>query len=138
MHGWALLRRIWPLGLLALAACASLAPAPPATQAEVFIYRRAIAPDAGPVHIYDGEKDLGWLPGGRYLSYLADPGPRVFRTIHPGTANLPYATSLTAGRTYFLLVYILGDQRSGQPTLTQMDAASATAQIKDLKALTPP
>ena len=134
--GW--LRKLWPLGLLALAACASLAPAPPPPQAQVVVYRRAIAPDAGPLHIYDGEKDLGMLPGGSYLNYLADPGPRIFRAVRPGTTNLPYATSLVAGRRYYLLAYILGDQRRGQPALTQMDAATAAAQIKNLKAIPPP
>lgn len=131
------MRQLWPLLLLLLGACATVAPpsAPPPTQAQVFIYRRAIAPGVRPVHIYDGKKDVGWLPGGSYLDYLADPGPRVFRAVLPGNIDLPYATSLVAGRTYYLLVYTLGDQRTGQATLTQMDSASAIAQIEGLKAV---
>ncbi|HEV2111567.1 MAG TPA: hypothetical protein VGT99_09455 [Gammaproteobacteria bacterium] len=90
------------------------------------------------MHIFDGQKDIGALTYGTYLDYTAATGPRVFKAIVAGSGSMPYATTLNGGRTYYFLAYFLGDQIRGEPALTPMDAATATAQIKDLKPANPP
>ena len=127
--------RLWPLLLLALCACAIVQapPSAPPGKALVYAYRRAIPIGPATVHVFDGGKDVGALSGGTYLDFIADPGPRVFRAVVAGSSSMPYGTTLDAGRTYYFLVYLLGDQLRGIPALTPMDAASASAQVKDLK-----
>ena len=135
------MRRLWPLALLLLSACASLNQGPPSVppdKAHVYIYRRAVPFGPTEMRIYDGQKPLGVLTGGSYLDYLADPGTRVFKAVGAGAGSMPYATTLSGGRTYYLLAYFLGDQSKGDAALTPMDAATATTQMKDLKAISPP
>ena len=133
--------RLWPLALLILSACASLnqgSPSVPPDKAHVYIYRRAVPFGPTEMQVYDGQKPLGVLTGGSYLDYLADPGTRVFKAVAIGTGSMPYATTLAGGRTYYLLAYFLGDQSKGDAALTPTDAVTAAAQMKDLKALSPP
>ena len=134
-------QRAWPLLLLFLGACATLAPGPapvPADKARVYIYRRAVPIGPVTLHIFDGQKDIGALSYGTYLDYTADTGPRVFKAIVAGSGSMPYATTLNGGRTYFFLAYFLGDQIRGEPALTPMDAVTATDQMKGLKPANPP
>lgn len=136
------MKRLWPILLLLVSACSTLHEAPitgvPSGKAHVYIYRRTVAFGPASVHVYDGQTDKGWLISGNYLDYLTDPGPRAFRALVPGSTDRPYATTLESGRTYYLLVYILGDQLHGEPAITPMDPATGSAQIKSLKLVTPP
>lgn len=90
------------------------------------------------MQIFDGQKPLGTLTSGSYLDFMADPGTRVFKAAAAGSGTMPYATTLAGGRTYYFLAYFLGAQTKGDAALTPMDAATATAQMKDLKAVSPP
>jgi len=135
------LRRLWPIALLLLSACASLNQAPPSVppdKAHVYIYRRAVPFGPAGMQVYDGQKPLGVLTGGSYLDYMTDPGTRVFKTVAANSGSMPYATTLAGGRTYYFLAYFLGDQSRGSAALTPMDEVTATAQMKDLKAISPP
>jgi hypothetical protein len=134
------MRRLWPIALLLLSACASLnqAPSVPIDKAHVYIYRRAVPFGPAEMQVYDGQKPLGVLIGGSYLDYMADPGTRVFKALAPGSGNMRYATTLAGGRTYYFLAYFLGAQTKGDAALTPMDAATAAAQMKDLKVVNPP
>lgn len=129
------MQRFWPLLLVVLSACASLQgpPAPPPGKTQVYIYRRALPIGPAAIHIFGGGKDLGALSGGTYLGFLTDPGPEVFKAVVAGARSIPYGTTLDGGHTYYFLVYLLGDQMRGIPTLAPMDAATAAAQMKGLK-----
>lgn len=134
------MRRLWPVLFLLLGACATLTPGPPpvpADKALVYVYRRAVPVGPATLHIFDGQKDIGALAYGTFLDYTADPGPRAFKAVVAGSGSMPYATTLSGGRTYYFLAYILGDELRDEPALTPMDAATATAQMKDLKPAVP-
>jgi hypothetical protein len=141
-HSWeVLVRKLWPIALLLLSACASLNQTPlsvPPDKAHVYIYRRAVPFGPAEMQIYDGQKDLGILTSGSYMDFMADPGTRVFKALAPGSGNMPYATTLAGGRTYYFLAYFLGEQSIGNAALTPMDSTTATAQMKDLKPATKP
>lgn len=135
------MRRIWPIVLLLLSACASLNQGPPpvpADKAHVYIYRRAVPFGPTEMQIYDGQKGLGTLTSGSYMDLMADPGTRVFKAVAADSGSMPYATTLAGGRTYYFLAYFLGEQSKGDAALTPMDAATATAQMKGLKVISPP
>ena len=135
------MRRLWPIALLLLSACATLTQAPPsapADKAHVYIYRRAIPFGPAEMQIYDGQKLLGTLAIGSYLELMADPGTRVFKAVAADSGSMPYATTLSGGRTYYFLAYFLGEQARGNAALTPMDASTASAQMKGLKVASPP
>lgn len=131
------MRRFWiGLGLL-LAGCAELPPAAPPGKALVHFYRRAIPLGPANLVLVDDRRTLGSLPDGTYLDYVADPGPRVFKAMAPGTSSIPYATTLVAGQVYYLMVYFLGDQARGNAAVTPMDAATAAKHMASLKPAPP-
>jgi len=119
--------------LLLLAGCAAIPPAVPPDKALVHIYRRAQPPNPADIAVFDGTRQIGALPEGSYLDYLTDPGPRVFKAEAPNAGNIPYATSLAAGQTYWFMVYILGDQLRGNAAIAPMDQATAEKQMATLK-----
>lgn len=134
--------------LLFLAACASappavVAPSAPATpavpagKALVHLYRRAIPLGPATLSIYDGPTLVGTLTSGTYFQYQADPGPRSLKAIGPGAGTIPYATSFRAGQEYWFMVYFLGNQESGNATITPVDAATAQAALLPLKPANP-
>jgi hypothetical protein len=132
--------------LLFLAACASAPPpvatpsalpAAPPTQAVVHLYRRAIPLGPATLSIYDGATLVGALQSGTYLNYLAAPGPRSLKAIGPGAGTIPHATSFRAGQEYYFMVYFLGNQQSGNATITQVDADTARAALATLKPAAP-
>jgi len=130
--------------LLLLAACASTPPvsAPSAptvesTKALVHVYRRAIPLGPATLSIYDGQTLVGTLTSGTWFQYLADPGPRSLKAIGPGAGSIPHATSFRAGQEYYFMVYFLGNQDTGNATITQVDAATAQAALSTLKPATP-
>lgn len=131
--------------LLLLAACASApppvvipsAPAVPATKAMVHFYRRAIPLGPATLSIYDGQTLVGSLTSGTYFQYLADPGPRSLKAVGPGAGSILHATSFRAGQEYYFMVYFLGNQDTGNATVTQVDAATAQAALATLKPATP-
>ena len=126
------MRRLWILLPLILTACASL---PPPGKAEVYLYRRAVplaqSQDTG-ITVYDGSTKLGTLQDGSYLHDYVDPGPRAFRATAVSRNTIPYATTLKAGQTCYLLVYSLGDQASGDIAITPVDQDTAQAQLASL------
>ena len=125
------MRRLWLLLPFLLAACATL---PLPDKAQVILYRRAL-PLAPPMDmaVYDGSRVVGALQDGSYLRYYASPGPRVFRAVAVSRNSIPYGTTLKAGQTYYLMVYSLGDQSSGDIAITPIDQATAATQIAGLK-----
>lgn len=144
------MRKFGFLLLSLLAACSSLRPAetatpPPTatavapipTQAIVHFYRRGVP--VGPIYmtLYDGGNRIGDLIRGTYLDYDTAPGPRVFKATGAGAGSIPYATSLKAGQSYYLLVYFLGSPQQGNAAITPMDPATATAQMAPLKPAQP-
>jgi hypothetical protein len=122
--------------LLTLAGCALLQPAPvaPPDKALVYAYRQA-APlgPGGDIQLSDGKEQAASLPGGSYTFFYAQPGPRVLKAESPGMSSLPYATSFSAGQTYYLLIYVLGDQAAGEVRVAPVDASTAHFEMKDLK-----
>ena len=127
-----------------LAACASApplttpsAPAVPADKALVHVYRRAIPLGPNDLSIYDGQALVGTLASGTWFQYLADPGPRSLKAIGSGTGSIPHATSFRAGQEYYFMVYFLGNQESGNATITQVDAATAQSVLASLKPASP-
>jgi hypothetical protein len=68
---------------------------------------------------------------------MADPGTRVFKAMAANSGNMPYATTLSGGHTYYFLAYFLGEESQGNAALTPMDASTATTQMKDLKVVNP-
>jgi len=133
--------------LLLLAACASAppvttpsapaAPTVPADKALVHMYRRAIPLGPGILSIYDGNALVGSLTSGTYFQYLADPGPRSLQAIGQGAGSIPHAASFRAGQEYYFMVYFLGDQDTGNATITQVDTATAQAALASLKPAAP-
>jgi len=130
--------------LLLLAACATTPPVTtpavpptPSTKAVVHIYRRAIPLGPTTLSIYDGNALVCSLASGTYFQYLADPGPRSLKAVGQGAGSVPYATSFHAGQDYYLMVYFLGDQDTGNATITQVDAATAQAVLATLKPANP-
>jgi hypothetical protein len=122
--------------LLALAGCALLKPSPVAVpdKALVYAYRQALAlGPAGDMQLLDGKDLVATLPAGSYTYFYALPGPRVLKGESPGMSSLPYATSFAAGQTYYLLVYVLGDQTTGDVHVAPMDASTAHFQMQNLK-----
>jgi hypothetical protein len=113
------------------------APAVPATQALVHIYRRAIPLGPATLSIYDGAALVGGLTSGTYLQYQAEPGPRSLKAVGQGAGSIPHATTFRAGQEYYFMVYFLGNQESGNATITQVDAATAQAALTSLKPATP-
>ena len=83
--------------------------------------------------VFDSASLIGTLPEGTYLDYYADPGPNIFKAMAPGADTIPYATSLVAGQTYYLMVYFYGDQTRGAAAITPVDAVTATRQMVTLK-----
>ena len=142
------MRRLVVLGLLLLmAACASAppattpaaptAPAFPPTKALVHVYRRAIPLGPATLSIYDGAALVGSLASGTYFDYQADPGPRSLKAVGAGAGSIPHATTFRAGQEYWFMVYFLGDQDTGNATITQVDAATAQAILATLKPAAP-
>jgi hypothetical protein len=139
------MRRLVLVGLaLFLAACATTppattpaAPAKASTQATVHIYRRAIPLGPVTLSIYDGDALVGSVASGTYFQYLADPGPRSLKAVGPGAGSVPYATSFRAGQDYYLMVYFLGNQDTGNATITQVDTTTAQAALASLKPANP-
>jgi hypothetical protein len=133
------------LSLLLLAACAShpVAPSAPAIpvsppdKAMVHVYRRAIPLGPATLSVYDGQTLVGRLISGTYFQYLADPGPRSLKAVGLGAGSIPHATSFRAGQEYYFMVYFLGNQDTGNATITQVDAATAQAVLASLKPATP-
>lgn len=125
------MRRLWILLPLILTACASLPPG----KAEVYLYRRAVPLGQSRltgITVYDGNTRVGTLQDGSYLHYYADPGPRAFRATAVSRDTIPYATTLKAGQTCYLLVYSLGGQAGGDIAITPVDQATAQAQLASL------
>jgi hypothetical protein len=86
------------------------------------------------VEIYDGKQLMGGLPPGSYLFFYAPPGPRVFKAMAPGTiGSIPYATTLNAGQTYYFLIYLLGDQLTGNVSIAPADSQTANMAMASLK-----
>ena len=131
------MRRLWPILFLLMTACASMTQVP-ADKAHVLVYRRAVPFGPAEMHIFDGVRDMGILTDGTYLDFMADPGPRAFKAVAPNTGSMPYATTLSGGRTYYFLAYFLGDQSRGDAALTPMDEDTAKTQMANLKLVTPP
>jgi hypothetical protein len=145
------MRRLFLSGLLLfLAACASApptntpatpavpaAPVIPATQALVHVYRRAIPLGPVTLSIYDGAVLVGSLTSGTWFQYLADPGPRSLKAVGPGAGSIPHAATFRAGQEYYFMVYFLGNQDTGNATITQVDAATAQAALASLKPANP-
>lgn len=138
------MRKLAFLLLLLLGACASRppqpAPVPPAapTHAAVHVYRRAIPIGPESISVYDAGSLMGALPIGTYLDFQALPGPQVLKAIGDGATSLPYATTFRAGQTYYLMVYVLGNDRNGNVSLMPVDEATATKQMSNLKPIPPP
>ncbi|MGE5625958.1 MAG: hypothetical protein ACM3ZT_10470 [Bacillota bacterium] len=133
------MRRLGLLSIfLLLAACAALPPAgPPPDKALVHVYRRALPPGPPEIALFDGAQPMGHLTAGSLLDYLTVPGPRLFKAEAQGLGSLPYATTLTGGRTYWFMIYVLGDQLRGNVTLAPMDEATAEKQMAALKPAQP-
>lgn len=136
------MKRLWPILLLLLSACSTLHEAPitnvPADKAHVYVYRRAVPFGPADMRVYDGQIDRGVLTNGSYLDFMADPGPRAFKVVAGTSGSMPYATTLSGGRTYYFLAYYLGEQSKGDASLTPMDQTTASAQMKGLQSATPP
>jgi hypothetical protein len=117
----------------ALSACTAV-PRPAADKADVIVYRTAVpvGPDAT-VFIYDGDRLLGTLARGHYLHLELSPGPRVLKALAPAAGDIPYATTLTAGQTYYLMTYYRGLGSVGDFGLEPQDPASASSALKLLK-----
>ncbi|HSC47268.1 MAG TPA: hypothetical protein VLG68_04215 [Gammaproteobacteria bacterium] len=125
--------------LLALTACALLRPSPMAVpdKALVYVYRQALplGPGGG-IRLSDGKDVVAVLPAGSYTYFYTLPGPRALKAENPGMSSLPYATSFITGQTYYLLVYVLGDQATGDIRLAPVDASTAHFQMQNLKPVT--
>lgn len=122
--------------LLALTGCALLRPSPVAVpdKALVYAYRQALPlGPGGDIQLSDGKDVVAVLPAGSYTYFYTLPGPRTLKAESPGRGSLPYATNFTAGRTYYILVYVFGDQTTGDMRLAPVDASTANFEMKGLK-----
>jgi len=122
--------------LLVLTGCALLQPSPVVApdKALVYAYRQALSlGPGGDIQLRDGNDIVATLPAGSYMYFYALPGPRALKGESPGMSSLPYATSFAAGQTYYLLVYVLGDQTTGDVRVAPVDASTAHFQMQNLK-----
>lgn len=85
------------------------------------------------VYIYDHNHLLGTLGRGYYLRLKLSPGPLVLKVLAPETGDIPYATTLTAGQTYYLMTYYRGLGAIGEFGLLPQDPASGTSALKQLQ-----
>lgn len=132
------LKHFLPVCCIALAACAAQpALAPESDRADVVVYRTAIpiGPD-GDVAIYDGDQLVGKLSRGCYQHLSLTPGARKLTARVPGTDALPYATTLAAGKHYYLMIYYRGRGSVGDFELLPQDMASANAVLPQLAEVT--
>lgn len=129
--------RIWNLTpLLLVSACSVLQSAPTAQpdKALVYAYRQALPlGPSGDIQLSDGKDRIASLPAGSYAYFYTTPGPRALKAESSNMGSLPYATSFSAGQTYYLLIYVLGNQATGEVRIAPVDASTAHFEMKDLK-----
>lgn len=117
---------------VALSACA-VAPPPAPDTADVIVYRSAAPIGTGvDTYLYDGNQLLGTLQRGHYLRLKLPPGPRVLKVLASQAGSVPYATTLSAGQTYYLMIYFRGLGVIGDFGLAPQDPASAGLAVKQL------
>ena len=124
--------------LVAFTGCAMLRPSPMTMpdKALVYAYRKALPlGPGGDIQLRDGKDIVATLPAGSYTYFYALPGPRSLKAESLGMSSLPYATSFVAGQTYYLLVYVLGDQETGDVHVAPVDASTAHFETQNLKSV---